>query len=139
MSKKNTDTALAPLQDAESLLFQPTAADIAKRLKTGVMAAVVLNLEEGFAFEGEVIGTGQVITTKEKDDAGDEVEKLIPTIRMKHANGTLIDMMQSYQLEKDLLPLVGQIAFVQKMPAKRVGKKMINQFAVIDMGTAPEA
>jgi hypothetical protein len=137
-AKKNTEieVALASGPDLGGLIQRPTQDVIDAKLATGRMAAAILELGEGDAFEGLVMGSGQVIETEkvEKDAAGDMIAKkqLIQTVRMKHASGVVVDIMQDYTLKKDLLPLVGKIAWIQRQAQKNVGAKRVNQWAIID-------
>jgi hypothetical protein len=140
MTKKNTEIALATQEDVSSLLQTPTADIINEKLAKGRMAAQIMEIPEGKAFEGFVVGPGQVIESTdkdEKDEAGDPKVQIIYTIRMRHESGLEVDIMQDYQLKKDLLPLVGKKAWIQRQPQKSIGKRRVNQWAVIDMSEQP--
>ena len=136
-SKKNTEIALAQQQDNSALIQRPDAATIADKLSKGKMVAQILELDVGEAFEGVVVGPGQVIPSEKKDAAGDPVKSEIHTIRMRHESGVEVDIMQDYTLKKDLLPLVGRIAWIQRQEQKNIGARRVNQWAVVDMGPEP--
>lgn len=134
MAKKNNDTALAVTTDTSELVSSLTNDQLADRLKRGKMVARVLVLEEGKCFEGLLHGPGTPRESRDEDAAGEVRVSLLSTWRMTHDSGILVDLMSSYQLDVDLPPLIGHRVFIQKEAKKSVGKKMINQFSIIDMG-----
>lgn len=134
MAKQKAETSIEVSDYSNlNLITQPSVADIQSRLKRGKMVASVLSLNEGDAFEGRLVGPGASIETTEEDAAGDTQVKLLKTWRFDHDSGVTVDLISAHQLDKNLPELVGKLVFIQKQAKKQVGKKQVNQFAIIDM------
>lgn len=132
MAKAKATTAIETVDlSVNHLLSTPTAEEVQAKLSKGKMVAQVVQLAEGQAVEGMLIGPGTEVETT--DDATGEPKQL-NTWRMEHATGITIDLLSSHQLDKNLPELVGNTVFVQKLPKKQVGARQVNQFCIVDMG-----
>lgn len=92
----------------------------------------VIELAEGQAIEGTLEGPGPVLTVHQKNpETGMEEDKPLPTWQFDIGGGLKVAIWTSYQLDRELPPLVGQYICVVRMKQVNVkGGKRVTKFAI---------
>lgn len=141
LTAPNRNTSLtaadAASVDLDSLITPMSADALNEAASTGKVRPRVLTLPEGGMIRSvRVIGKGPNIEVNPQNPNPLEPDKKdwVSSWHLEVKPGLEVHLVSSYQLDHELPELIDHVVSIGKGIKKSVGKRMVNQFTIIDHG-----